>query len=154
MPRPDEVMDTRAETNAESARAFLVSRGFVPKVLKEDGEISVVLTSRTTGNTVAEGYGRGVTERDALVSAAQRYRVEQADWDQSGIRIALEYVPTITATAAAQHAVTQSSKEKVYASRHTSGHRFNCRRNAMTQAGTGPHRGLTCISSHHSLRTK
>jgi hypothetical protein len=45
---------------------------------------------------VAPQYGRGTGEEDALSSAVARYRVEEADWDQSGIQIAVEFTPTIT----------------------------------------------------------
>jgi hypothetical protein len=45
---------------------------------------------------VAPHYGRGTSEEDALSSAVARYRVEEADWDQSGIRIAMKFVPTVT----------------------------------------------------------
>jgi hypothetical protein len=51
-------------------------------------------------------YGRGASEEEALASAVSRYRVEQADWDQSGIKIAVEFVPTITTSPALRHLVT------------------------------------------------
>lgn len=54
---------------------------------------------------MAAKYGRGASEEEALESALRRYRVEQADWDQSGIQIAIEFVPTITTSPALRQKV-------------------------------------------------
>lgn len=58
-----------------------------------------------SGSVVSPKYGRGASEEEALASAVTRYRVEQADWDQSGIQIAIEFVPTITTSPAVRQRV-------------------------------------------------
>jgi hypothetical protein len=79
-----------------TARAFFRSRQLVPTISSDGTFFWVDLMNATTGSVVAPRYGRGSSEDHALSSAVARYRLEQADWDQSGVEVALEFVPTIT----------------------------------------------------------
>ncbi len=82
---------------AESAaRSFFESRRLAPRIWNDGTDVWVDLVNARTGSVVAPHYGRGTSEGDALSSAVARYRVEEADWDQSGIQIAMEFIPTIT----------------------------------------------------------
>jgi hypothetical protein len=78
------------------ARSFFQSRRLAPRIWNDGADVWVDLLNPSTGSVVAPQYGRGTSEEDALSSAVARYRVEEADWDQSGIRIALKFVPTVT----------------------------------------------------------
>jgi hypothetical protein len=79
-----------------AARSFFESRRLAPRIWNDGSDVWVDLMNARTGSVVAPQYGRGTSEEDALSSAVARYRVEEADWDQSGIRIAMEFVPTTT----------------------------------------------------------
>jgi hypothetical protein len=83
---------------ADRARAFFAARRLVTRTLSDELGFSVDLVN-TSGKLVAPEYGHGASEKDALVSAVKRYRIEEADWDQDGIQILLEFVPTTTASA-------------------------------------------------------
>lgn len=84
------------EASESGARSFFESRRLAPRIWNDGTDVWVDLMNASTGSVVAPKYGRGTSEEDALSSAVARYRVEEADWDQSGIRIAMKYVPTIT----------------------------------------------------------
>jgi hypothetical protein len=79
-----------------TTRSFFESRRLTPRIWNDGTEVWVDLVNATTGSVVAPQYGRGTSEVDALSSAVARYRVEEADWDQSGVQIAIEFTPTIT----------------------------------------------------------
>jgi hypothetical protein len=78
------------------ARSFFESRRLTTRIWNDGTDVWVDLVNATTGSVVAPQYGRGTNEEDALSSAVARYRVEKADWDQSGVQIAIEFRPTIT----------------------------------------------------------
>lgn len=78
------------------ARSFFESRRLAPRIWNDGTDVWVDLMNASTGSVVAPQYGRGMSEEEALSSAVARYRVEEGDWDQSGIRIAMKFVPTIT----------------------------------------------------------
>src|SRR5216684_1362736 len=85
-----------SDASASGARSFFESRRLAPRIWNDGTAVWVDLMNARTGSVVAPQYGRGTSEEDALSSAVARYRVEEADWDQSGIRIAMNFVPTIT----------------------------------------------------------
>lgn len=92
---------------AEStARSFFESRRLAPRIWNDGTDVWVDLLNATTGSVVAPQYGRGTSEGDALSSAVARYRVEEADWDQSGVQIAMEFIPTITTPPSIRQIVT------------------------------------------------
>ena len=84
------------DASESGARSFFESRRLAPRIWNDGTDVWVDLMNASTGSVVAPQYGRGTSEVDALSSAVARYRVEEADWDQSGIRIAMKFVPTIT----------------------------------------------------------
>src|ERR1700674_2150592 len=84
------------DASESGARSFFESRRLAPRIWNDGTDVWVDLMNAGTGSVVAPQYGRGTSEEDALSSAVARYRVEEADWDQSGIRIAIKFVPTIT----------------------------------------------------------
>jgi hypothetical protein len=84
------------DATESGARSFFQSRRLAPRIWNDDTDVWVDLVNASTGSVVAAQYGRGTSEQDALSSAVARYRVEEADWDQSGIRIAMKFVPTVT----------------------------------------------------------
>jgi len=80
-------------------------RQLATRAWRDGADIWVDLVSPSSGSVVAPKYGRGASEEEALASAMKRYRLEQADWDQSDIQIAIEFVPTITTSPAVRQLV-------------------------------------------------
>jgi hypothetical protein len=78
------------------AKSFFAQRRLTPRIWSEGNLVWVDLVSAASGAVVAPQYGRGSSEQVALSSAVDRYRIEETDWDQSGIRVAIEFMPTIT----------------------------------------------------------
>jgi hypothetical protein len=99
--------ETPMSDPADRARSFFAARRLVTRTLSDELGFSVDLVN-TSGRLVAPEYGHGASEKDALVSAVKRYRVEEADWDQDGIQILLEFVPTITASAGLRGVVARA----------------------------------------------
>ena len=85
-----------SDATESGARAFLQSRRLAARIWTDGTDVWVDLMNASTGSVVAPQYGRGTSEEGALSSAVARYRVEETDWDQSGIQIAVEFRPTIT----------------------------------------------------------
>jgi hypothetical protein len=90
----------------QSAKSFFAQRRLTPRIWSEGTLVWVDLVNAASGAMVAPQYGRGSSEEDALSSAVARYRVEEADWDQSGIRVAIEFVPTFNSEPSVHQIVT------------------------------------------------
>src|SRR6202049_412561 len=84
------------DASESGARSFFESRRLAPRIWNDGTDVWVDLMNAGTGSVVAPQYWRGTSEEKAFSPGVPLYRVREADWDQSGIRIAIKFVPTIT----------------------------------------------------------